>query len=121
MSDDFEKQTAAGLGGQIGEIPTTIKLLAIALDKTFAEMNHRQEERHDQIVNLLVGHKTNIEKDCSACKRDVNYRIDLVTARVDKLKWISFFSENPRTAAISLIGLLALIGSGIENIIKAFL
>lgn len=121
MSEDLEKQTMAALGGATGEIPTTIKLLAIALDKTFMEMNVRHEARHDQIVNLLVGHKTNIEKDCGVCRRDVKDRLDILNERVDKLKWITFISENPKTAAILILGLLTLVGSGVENILTTIL
>jgi len=121
MSEDLEKQTMAALGGATGEIPTTIKLLAIALDKTFMEMNVKHEARHDQIVNLLIGHKTNIEKDFGVCRGDVKDRLNILNERVDKLKWISFISENPKTAAILILGLLTLIGSGVENILTAIL
>ena len=121
MGEDLEKQTVAALGSQTGEIPTTIRLLAMALDKTFLDMNARHEERHDQIINLLVGHKTNIEKDCGICRRDVTSKIESINKEIDKLRWISFISENPKTAILLLLGILTLVGSGVENILTTIL
>jgi len=121
MSEDLEKQTVAALGSQTGEIPTTIKLLAMALDKTFLDMNARHEERHEQIINILTGHKTNIEKDCAICRKDVATKINALTEEVDKLKWVSFLSTNPKTAVLLILGLLALIGSGVDNILTSLL
>ena len=113
MSEDFEKQAGATLGGQTGEIPTTIKLLAIGLDKVFAEIKQETADNHKEILAAIAVNKQHIDRQCKQCKDESDKKFD--SLRI----WI-FLSDNPklfRLIAFLVIVIMILAGVGSKDVL----
>lgn len=114
MGEDLEKQTATALGNQKGEIPTTLRLLAISLDKTFEEIKAESAHRHAEILESLKVNKQHIDANCLKCKLEVDKKFDT-------LKILLFFFENPKvlySGITILLFVLMLAGFGGKDLIE---
>jgi len=124
MGEDLEKQTVTALGTQTGEIPTTLRLLAIALDKTFEgingkfeDINNKTAENHAEIMKAIEVNKTHIDSTCKLCRLDVDKKFD-------SLRILIFLNDNPKmfkliAALIALVVILAGVGS--ERVFTSFI
>ena len=122
MGNEFEKMAGNMLSGEQGAIPTSIKQLAISLDSYFATKDRIEQERHDELINMIIGHKTAVDYGCSKCRKEVDEKLQAVDVKFEKLKYVTFFSENPKLGIAIIVALVILIGSGFDNLItKLFL
>ena len=110
-----------------GKIPTTIKGLAIALDSYLAKQEEANKDRHDELMNMVAGIKITVNKDCETCRTGMNKNLENMDAEIkkvdgkvdkltNKLKYAVFISENPKSAVLMAIGILAVLVMGFENI-----
>jgi len=112
MSEDFEKQTGATLRGQTGEIPPTIKLFAIGLDKVFAEIKQETAENHKEVMAAIAINKQHLDRQCKVCKDESDKKFN--SLRI----WI-FLSDNPkmfRLIAGLVIVIMILAGVGSKDV-----
>ncbi len=123
--NDLEKMTTNLLGDEKGTVPTSIKGLAIALDQFFARQEESNRERHDEIMNTVAGIKVNVNQDCINCRRnydrkfeDVEENFKVVEQKFDKLKYVTFFMENPKSAVLMIIGITVVLIMGVGNIFE---
>jgi len=116
MGNEFEKLTDTMLADEKGAIPTSIKGLAIALDQHFTRMEKLNQERHDELINIMIGVKTSVNQDCISCRRNYDTKFILINDRLDMLKFVSFMAENPKLAIISLVGLISIMAMGFDKL-----
>lgn len=90
MGNDLENITKTSLGEEKGQTPTTIKLLAMELDRKFESLEEKAKERHEEVLNAIS---------------DLNTKTN---QKFDKLKVVMFFSENPKLLIATLIGLVVI-------------
>jgi len=121
MGNDFEKMTDNILSDEKGAVPTSIKQLAIALDSFFSRKNEEETSRHEQILQALSSHQQSTKDSCKLCKMDVDKKFEAIDIKFEKIKYVSFFSENPKAAILMIIGIAALLFSGLENIYSKIL
>ena len=124
MCEDMEKQTTTALGTQTGEIPTTLRLLAISLDKTFEgiyekfdDINKKTAENQKEIMDAIETNKTHIDQQCKVCRLDVDKKFD-------SLRILIFLNDNPKmfkliAALVALVVILAGVGS--EKVFTSFI
>lgn len=93
MGNDIENTAKTALGEERGQVPTTIKLLAMEIDRKFENIENRFDEkektdkiRHDQIIKAISDLK---------CSNDAKFK---------KLSVVLFFAENPKILAASIVG-----------------
>lgn len=100
MGENFEK-TMAILNGSKTLAAVAIKTMALDLDKKFEELDKKNEERHQALIDAIKSNKTDTDK------------------KFEKLRVVMFFSENPKWLYMSLIGVTAmLIIFGFTDLIK---
>lgn len=121
MGNDFEKMTDNILSDEKGAVPTSIKQLAIALDSFFSRKNEEETSRHEQVMEAIGIHQKNSKENCSLCKLESDKRFKDIDEKFDKIKYVSFLSENPKAAILMIIGIVALLFSGLENIYSKIL
>ena len=90
---DLENTTNLALGGAKGQVPTTIKLLAMEIDRKFESIENRFDEkektdkiRHEEVLKAISDLK---------CSNDEKFK---------KLSVVMFFSDNPKWLIASLVG-----------------
>jgi len=116
MSEDNEKMISLTLGDETGAIPTSIKQLAISLDKYLADSDIKQKERHEELKRLLNDYKKQTTDHCENCKKEVD-------ANFKSLEIITFFIKNPKVLWFGvsiLILVLFLAGVGSNDMIQNF-
>ena len=94
MGNELENTTKMALGEEKGQVPTTIKLLAMEIDRKFESIENRFDEkektdkvRHAEVLKAISDLK---------CSNDEKFK---------KLSVVMFFSDNPRILVASLIGI----------------
>lgn len=94
MGNELENTTKMALGGAKGQVPTTIKLLAMEIDRKFESIENRFDEkektdkvRHAEVLKAISDLK---------CSNDEKFK---------KLSVVMFFSDNPKLLVASLIGI----------------
>ena len=104
MSNELEKNMNAMLDGETGKIPTAFKILSMNIDKKFTDIENKIDNlktdsniNHSELLKAIEDLK---------CSNNIKF---------DKLKVVMFFSEYPKIATITCIGLTVLI---IINIVK---
>lgn len=117
MGNEFEKTADNILSGEKGAIPTSIKQLAISLDNYFTQREKVEQERHDELINMIIGNKTQTDASCNKCRGEMSEKFKVIDNRFEKLKYVTFFSENPKLGIALLLAGVILIGSGFDNII----
>jgi len=102
MGDNFEK-TKEILAGAKGPTATALKAMAMDLDTKFTELDKRNEERHNSILEALR---------CSKLETEARIKMleDSTNERFSKLKVVMFFSENWKLLLIVIIAFLIVLG-----------
>lgn len=96
-SKDLENTTNAALDGAKGKVPTTIKLLAMEIDRKFESIENRFDEkektdktRHEEVLKAISDLK---------CSNDAKFK---------KLSVVMFFSDNPKLLVSTIIGAIVI-------------
>lgn len=97
MGEEFEKTTKESLGTEKGPIPTTIKLLAIQVDKRFEAQEELQKKRHEELLAEIRANR----REHHDMKK--------------KLSVVLFFSEHPKAFYSVVVGFLILVANDAKN------
>lgn len=97
MGNDLENTTNTALDGAKGKVPTTIKLLAMEIDRKFESIENRFDEkektdktRHEEVLKAISDLK---------CSNDEKFK---------KLSVVMFFSDKPWLLSACLIGIVVI-------------
>lgn len=102
MGENFEK-TKEILAGAKGPTATALKAMAMDLDNKFTELDKRNEERHNSILEALRCSKVETEAKIRSLEESTNERFS-------KLKVVMFFSENWKLLLIVIIAFMVILG-----------
>jgi len=100
MGENFEK-TMAILNGSKGIAATAIKAMAIDLDKQFADLDKKNDERHKALMDAIQNNKCDTDR------------------KFEKLRVVMFFAESPKWLVISIAGIVfVLMMAGFGDFLK---
>lgn len=116
-NSNFEKLTNTILGNEEGIIPSSVKQLSVSLDIYFQGSEELALERHEQILKAITEYKELNTKTCEACQKINTSKFTGVDKKFEKIKYITFFSENPKLALVLLISTIVLVISGADSLI----